>query len=127
VFVGLERALARYEERGRFRSWLLKVTARTAQMRIRRRGATALDSMPAIASAGGPRASGRSDDAAIDRIVVRDALASMAESYRVVFLLKEVEGYRHGEIARLLGISVASSRVRLHRAWEFLEERVGGS
>jgi len=124
VFVGLERALGRYDEKGRFRSWLLKVTARTAQLRLRHRGETSLDEVHRGHGGQEFDSSPRSPDAVIDRIVVQHALARMPEHHRLVFLLKEVEGYRHREIAELVGISVVASRVQLHRAWRFLESQV---
>lgn len=120
VFVGLRRALERYEERGSFLSWLRKVAARTALMRIRvrqRRTFLPLDAVEgSLCTDPSP---------VVDRMEVREALAAMAEGQRTVFLLKEVEGYGHGEIAGLLGISESASRVRLHRAWRFLDRRLG--
>jgi RNA polymerase sigma-70 factor (ECF subfamily) len=50
----------------------------------------------------------------------------MPESLRVVFVLKEVEGYDHAEIADLLSISPGAARVRLHRAWRLLRSRLEG-
>lgn len=122
VFVGLRRALDRYEERGHFGSWLRTVAARTALMRVRARDrhpVVALGALqiPTPAPSGG---------GVVDRLVVRDALEAMPDGLRRVFLLKEVEGYTHDEIASLLDISVAASRVRLHRAWRFLDARMGG-
>lgn len=117
VFVGLRRALERYEERGAFGEWLRAVAVRTALMgarrRTRRREAP-LDAVPECrAAAGSPGAE--------ERIFVRRALAAMPEPLRVVFLLKEVEGYGHHEIAAALDIRPGTARVRLHRAWRFLE------
>jgi RNA polymerase sigma-70 factor (ECF subfamily) len=40
----------------------------------------------------------------------------LPDPLRVVFTLKEVEGYSHAEIAELLGIRSGTSEVRLHRA-----------
>jgi RNA polymerase sigma-70 factor (ECF subfamily) len=44
------------------------------------------------------------------------AIARLPEGSRTVFLLHDVEGYRHDEVAGLLGISVGTSKSQLHRA-----------
>ena len=54
------------------------------------------------------------------------ALNRMPDDWRVVYVLKEVEGYPHEEIADLLGISQGASSVRLHRARRFLADRLRG-
>lgn len=47
---------------------------------------------------------------------VEAALAQLSDSLRVVFVLKELEGYTHEETARLLGVKAQAIRVRHHRA-----------
>lgn len=119
VFVGLPEALRRYEERGALVGWLKRVTVRVSLSRLRSddvRAAQALD-----ASLAAPT---RDVTAAID---LDSAVASLAPSLRAVLVLKEIEGYSHAEIADMVGISVAASKVRLHRALRalrgMLEER----
>lgn len=63
----------------------------------------------------------------IERLTVEEALRHLSDEHRTVFLLKEVEGYDHAEIAELLGLSVANSEVRLHRARRQLRELLRGS
>lgn len=127
VFVGLLHALSSYDERGRFESWLKRVTARTALMRLRaqrRRGEQSLE--PATEAVAG-RADGHAGDAgahSIDRLAVDRALSRLPQSLRAVFLLREVEGYAHDEIAGLLGISAGASATRLSRAWTVLRKEL---
>lgn len=121
VFVGLGRALRRYEERGRFGSWIRGVAARVALMKVRARSRRTWQPLPETLESPAPR-----PDRAVDRVVVADTLEAMPESLRTVFLLKEVDGYSHAEIGHLLEIRSSASRVRLHRAWKFLEERIDG-
>lgn len=124
VFVGLPRALSRYEERGRFSSWLKRVAARVALSRVRARSRHPFEMLDLnVPQAADLRAS---PDRVIDRLTLQGALGALPGSQRIVFLLKEVEGFSHGEIADLLGISEVSSRVRLHRAWGALHDRLGG-
>lgn len=122
VFVGLRRALDRYEERGSFAAWLRAVTTRTALLHLRHRRRSAVRDVDVDTEQ-----SSRPPDAALaeERIVARQALASLPDSLRVVFVLKEIAGYSHREIAELLGIGLGTSRVRLHRAWATLEQLVG--
>ena len=63
----------------------------------------------------------------VDRLSIEAALARLPDDQRTVFLLREVEGYAHGEIAELLGISTANSEVRLHRARRTLRALLGGA
>lgn len=111
VFVGLPEALRRFAGRGSLEGWIRKVAIRTALMRMRgtsRRREVPLDDV-APATAADPAAG-------VDRAALERALAQLPDSLRVVFVLKEVEGYSHAEIAQLLGIREGASEVRLHRA-----------
>ncbi|TPW14835.1 MAG: hypothetical protein FD129_1011, partial [bacterium] len=47
-------------------------------------------------------------------------VAELAETYRVVFVLRQIEGRPYEEIAGALGISVGNAKVRLHRAREMI-------
>jgi RNA polymerase sigma-70 factor (ECF subfamily) len=119
VFVGLPEALQRYEERGRLVGWLKRVTARVALMRLRsgkRRREVALDN--AVEQAEPPRA--------LERDGLQAAVNTLPDHLRAVLVLKEIEGYAHGEIAELLGISEGASRVRLTRALERLRHELEG-
>jgi len=109
VFVGLPEALTRYEERGKFSSWVKRVTARVALVRLRRRTGRREVSLDIADEKQKPPV-----DANI--IALETAVNSLPDSLRVVIMLKEVEGYSHGEVAELLGISVGASRVRAARA-----------
>ncbi|MFN8580014.1 MAG: sigma-70 region 4 domain-containing protein [Gemmatimonadaceae bacterium] len=50
----------------------------------------------------------------------------LAPGARRVFVLHDVQGYRHEEIARLLGIAESTVRVQLHRARKQLLEVLNG-
>lgn len=111
VFVGLPEALAAYDGRGDFEAWLRKVTVRVALMRLRssrRRSDTALK---AQLEGGQCRT-----DHSLDRLALEAALRVLPNDLRAVFILSDVEGYSHTEIAALLGIRPGTSQVRLHRA-----------
>jgi RNA polymerase sigma-70 factor (ECF subfamily) len=50
------------------------------------------------------------------------ALASLPPGAREVFVLHDVEGYRHNEIASLTGVAVGTSKAQLHRARRLLRK-----
>ena len=52
----------------------------------------------------------------IDRIALKNAVAQLPNGYRNVFILHDVHGYEHEEVARLMGISVGTSKSQLHKA-----------
>jgi RNA polymerase sigma-70 factor (ECF subfamily) len=53
------------------------------------------------------------------------AIDSLPELYRTVFVLYDVEGYRHEEIAEMLDVAVGTSKARLSRARGRLRESLG--
>lgn len=53
---------------------------------------------------------------AVDRIALHRALRKLPPGYRTIFLLHDVEGKAHSEIARELGCSVGNSKSQLHQA-----------
>ena len=49
-------------------------------------------------------------------MVLERAIENLPPGYRVVFVLHDVEGYEHNEIAELLGCAVGNSKSQLHKA-----------
>jgi len=104
-----------------FSAWIRRVAVRQSLMLLRagrRRGEVSVDGVASLVAAG---------DQVVERLTIEHALARLSDEHRTVFLLKEVEGFAHSEIAELLGISVANSEVRLHRARRELRELLRGS
>ena len=104
-----------------FPAWIRRVAVRQALMQLRsgrRRREVDVDAVAALFAP---------PDGVLERLTISGALARLSVEHRTVFLLKEVEGYDHAEIAELLGISPANSQVRLHRARLQLRELLGGS
>lgn len=52
----------------------------------------------------------------VDRIDLERALAALPPGCREVFVLHDVEGFEHGEIARMLGVAEGTSKSQLHKA-----------
>ncbi len=147
-----ETFLNAYEKLGEFRgdaafnSWIYRIAANLALMRLRRRrrapdgvaaqpeGAGELPAGPRFGSDGAyvepPRSdwSLRADDALANRELgsaLEEAVANLPDDYRVVFLLKDVDGLSNEEIGASLGLSVPAVKSRLHRARLQLREKLG--
>jgi RNA polymerase sigma-70 factor, ECF subfamily len=61
----------------------------------------------------------------VDRIALTRAIKELPVGYRTIFLLHEVEGYEHQEIAELLDCSVGNSKSQLHKAKLRIRELLG--
>jgi RNA polymerase sigma-70 factor (ECF subfamily) len=122
VFVGLREAVRGFTGASTsFPAWIRRVAVREALMHMRsgrRRREVDVENVAALIAPA---------DTPLERITLERALTLVSHDYRTVFLLKEVEGYDHAEIAELLGISVRNSEVRLHRARRKLREILRGS
>jgi RNA polymerase sigma-70 factor, ECF subfamily len=118
VFVQLFRKVGMFRGESQFTTWLHRMTVNQVLMHFRRRGVklehTSEDGeLPPQTVAG-------TEDArrmpVIDRIALDRALAQLPPGYRTVFVLHDVEGYEHEEIARLLGCAPGTSKSQLHKA-----------
>jgi len=56
--------------------------------------------------------------------IIQDALVALPESYRIPFILKEIEQLSHKEIAEILDTSIPNAKVRVHRARLMLREKI---
>lgn len=122
LFVGLPEAIGKFDGSGSLGGWLRRVVARMALMRLRAGRRRREDDDAEIEVL--PRVD-RALDALADRLTLDQALRALPVDLRVVFVLKEVEGYRHDEIAGLLGIRRNTAEVRLHRARKLLQRLLG--
>lgn len=120
VFVGLPLALRTYTEQGAFGAWLRRIAARMSIDRLRKTSRRAEVGL-ASAHAAATRSAASKLDA---REALERALATLPDALRSVFVLKEVEGYSHAEIAELLGIRRGTSEVRLLRAIRRLRQEL---
>lgn len=119
--------LHQYEHRGSFAGWLTRIAVHEAFAGHRRRAAAAVTE-PIVG--GGPcdRIASPSPDpeqAALACELRRELEAiidSLAEAYRPVFVLREVEGLTTAETAEALGLSEDVVKTRLHRARAMLRE-----
>jgi RNA polymerase sigma-70 factor (ECF subfamily) len=52
----------------------------------------------------------------LDRIALTKAVNQLPSGYRTVFVLHDIEGHDHEEIAKMLGVAVGTSKSQLHKA-----------
>jgi RNA polymerase sigma-70 factor (ECF subfamily) len=60
-----------------------------------------------------------------DRMDLEAAIATLPPGARRVFVLHDIEGYKHEEIAEMLGVTAGGSKAQLHRARMLLREALG--
>ena len=117
--------LHQYEHRGSFAGWLTRIAVREAFARHRRRAEAAVTESIGGTADRIPSASLDPEQAALANELRRDLEAiidSLAETYRPVFVLREVEGLSTAETAEALGLSEDVVKTRLHRARAMLRE-----
>lgn len=122
IFVGLPDALRGYDGTGSLGAWMRRLATRASLLRMRRDQRRVKWEQRAARE----RGSEERPDPVESRLTLQRYLERMPSDLRVVYVLKEVEGYAHADIAELLGITAGASEVRLHRARRFLKERLRG-
>jgi RNA polymerase sigma-70 factor, ECF subfamily len=102
-------------------TWLYRVAVNTVLMHFRKKGMRqlSLDEPIGPAADAPKREPGKLDDrlsGCVDRIALTRAMRELPLGYRTIFVMHEVQGYEHHEIARLLRCSVGTSKSQLHKA-----------
>jgi RNA polymerase sigma-70 factor (ECF subfamily) len=106
-----------------FSTWLHRIAVNTVLMHLRQkssRGGTQ-PSLDDLTTEGEPSGEvfGKEDlrlTRAIDRLSLVHAIEQLPPGYRMIFVLHDIEGYDHAEIAGLLGCSVGNTKSQLHKA-----------
>jgi len=124
VFVRVWRRLGTFRGDSAFSSWLHRLAVNTMLENARtekRRTARVLSMEDTSVLPGAARSSG------IDlKMEMEEAVASLPKGARTAFVLHDVEGYQHQEIAEQLSVSIGTVKAQLHRARRLLRERLEG-
>jgi RNA polymerase sigma-70 factor (ECF subfamily) len=128
VFLQLFRNLATFRGDATLATWLYRVAVNQALMRRRRKSLPITPKPLEWLTIEGIN----NEHGNLARIALERSVARLAPGYRAVFLLHDVEGYEHREIAKMMGYSVGNSKSQLHKARQKLRshlqvERGGGS
>jgi len=119
VFILLHRKVGSFRGESQFTTWLHRMTVNQVLMRFRKsraRREEALEDCDAQGSAVSFTTGVPDRTALIDRMALDMALEQLPPGYRAAFILHDVEGYEHEEVARMLGCAVGTSKSQLHKA-----------
>lgn len=123
AFLQLFRKIGTFRGESAFSTWLHRLVFNVVLMRLRRRRfiETSLEEAldPSEDSGRAPMDFGRSDPRlteCLDRMNLDRAVEQLPPGYRSIFVLHDVLGYEHNEIAEILRCSVGNSKSQLHKA-----------
>jgi RNA polymerase sigma-70 factor, ECF subfamily len=129
AFLQVFRKIHTFRGESAFTSWLHRLTANVVLMSFRRKkvATTSLDEMTdADEESGMPRQEIGSPDLRLsglfDRLNLQTAIEQLPQGYRQMFILHDVQGYEHNEVARILRCSIGNSKSQLHKARKRLRE-----
>jgi len=118
VFLQLFNKIGSFRGESAFTTWLHRMTVNQVLMHFRKRstrselltdeGETPVQIVRGTENPGAMPV--------IDRISLERAMAQLPTGYRTVFVLHDVEGYEHYEVAEMLGIAEGTSKSQLHKA-----------
>jgi RNA polymerase sigma-70 factor, ECF subfamily len=112
AFLHIHRALPRFDSSYPFGAWLARIVANAALDLVRRRRVRATEELPATVAL-----PFRDPGVAAElRERLGSALEALPPRQRAVLVLHDVEGYRHSEIGRMLGLPEGTARSDLHHA-----------
>jgi RNA polymerase sigma-70 factor (ECF subfamily) len=122
AFLQLYRKIATFRGESAFSTWLHRLSVNVVLMQLRKK------SLPVVSleetTQGGEEDTPKKDFGAedlalagsIDRLQLQKAVDDLPPGYRTIFVLHDVEGYEHNEIATIVGCSIGNSKSQLHKA-----------
>jgi len=132
AFLQLFRKIGTFRGESAFSTWLHRMAVNVVLMQLRKKGLAVVpledtlesEEEPARKEPGGEdlRLAG-----SIDRLQLEHAIEELPPGYRRIFLLHDVEGYEHNEIADMIGCSIGNSKSQLHKARMRLRELLKAS
>lgn len=132
VFLQLFRKIGTFRGDSSFSTWLHRISVNAVLMHLRRKR-PAQNLTDSLDDTGSGSADPRESDnnplsvpAVIDRLNLKRAIRQLPAGYKRFFLLHDVLGYRHAEIAARLGCSTGCSKSQLHKARKSLRRLLQG-
>jgi RNA polymerase sigma-70 factor, ECF subfamily len=118
VFIQLYRKIGSFRGDSAFTTWLHRMTVNQVLMHFRKRSVkyektTEEGETPTQVVQGTENARKMP---IVDKIALENAISLLPPGYRNVFVLHDIEGYEHEEVAKILGCSVGTSKSQLHKA-----------
>lgn len=128
AFVQIFKKIDQFEGRSKLRSWMHRITVNEALMLLRKTNRfkeTSIDHLLPEFDQSGCRiddtlGSDQSSEATLNtkqvNDIVREKIDELPEQYRIVLILRDMEGYSTAEVAEMLDLTQANTKVRLHRS-----------
>lgn len=122
AFLQLFRKIGTFRGESAFSTWLHRLSVNVVLMHLRRKNLpeTPLEEFTEPSQEDGPRREiGARDQnlaGSIDRVNLERAIERLPPGYRTIFVLHDMEGYEHNEIAGMMGCSIGNSKSQLHKA-----------
>jgi RNA polymerase sigma-70 factor, ECF subfamily len=123
AFLQLFRKIATFRGESAFSTWLHRLSVNVVLMRLRKKtlAETSLDeTTDSDEESSGPRKDIGGPDlrlsGSVDRVNLERAVEKLPPGYRSIFVLHDVQGYEHNEIATIMKCSIGNSKSQLHKA-----------
>ncbi|HEX5483492.1 MAG TPA: sigma-70 family RNA polymerase sigma factor [Terriglobia bacterium] len=121
AFLQLFRKVGTFRGESAFSTWLHRLVVNVVLMHLRKKGLQKISLDEVDNSQEEPVRREYGDDdrrllGSIDRIVLNSAIEQLPPGYKAIFVLHDVEGYEHNEIAQIMNCSVGNSKSQLHKA-----------
>jgi len=122
AFLQLYRKILSFRGDSAFSTWLHRLAINVVLMHLRKKGLSLIsldEAMEPTPEEGPGRSFGAPDltlAGAIDRLALQRAITELPAGYRLIFVLHDIEGYEHNEIAAMLECSIGNSKSQLHKA-----------
>jgi len=122
AFLQLYRKISTFRGESAFSTWLHRLAVNVVLMHLRKKGLPEVsleETMEPQQEDGPKRDIGTRDNVlagSIDRVNLERSIESLPPGYRIIFVLHDVEGYEHNEIAEMMGCSIGNSKSQLHKA-----------
>ncbi|HEV7219793.1 MAG: RNA polymerase sigma factor [Terriglobales bacterium] len=121
AFLQLFRKIGTFRGESAFSTWLHRMAVNVVLMQLRKKGlpVVPLEDPMETEEEAPKKELGAPDPSlagSIDRLQLQRAVEDLPPGYRSIFVLHDVEGYEHNEIAEIVGCSVGNSKSQLHKA-----------
>jgi RNA polymerase sigma-70 factor, ECF subfamily len=121
AFLQLFRKIATFRGESAFSTWLHRMAVNVVLMQLRKKGLSLVPLEDTVESEEEtPRKELGAADAklagSVDRLQLHRAIDALPPGYKSIFVLHDVEGYEHNEIAAMVGCSIGNSKSQLHKA-----------
>ena len=121
AFLQLFRKIGTFRGESAFSTWLHRMAVNVVLMHLRKKGLPVVSLEETTEGDDEtPKKDFGADDpvlsGSVDRLRLQNAVDRLPPGYRTIFVLHDVEGYEHNEIATMVGCSIGNSKSQLHKA-----------